>query len=894
MSPPSLLVVKADTLGDLVLFEPALRELRAGLPGTPIAVVVRQPYVELGRLLAPGIDWIGAAIDPFTQGPEACGAELERIRTAARARNPTLVIAATSRRNWLETVLAADVPGARRLAFAAEGDDAFFGTQLRINLGIVPDALFEEVPPPAAEEPDWRRNLRLAGAALGRAPGEIPPSLKPGDQGQAEVLARHGLAPGRFAVCAPAGFANVRLKTWPPDRFAQVIAELRNRHGLPTLLVGSEAERPHLGAIPGAAAVWTGGAGDLPLLAGLVSQAALYVGNDTGAMHLAAALGVPVVGIFGGGTWPRFTPAAARGAAVVHPLPCFGCGWDCAFGNAPCLDLIRAEDVNGAITHALAGGPCGVRPADRISGETRAVIALAADRHRTAQAGHHERQRKLEELTALDREKDRETDALRAELDTRKTELDRKQTEIAALKATCDERERTIFILDGHVRHFQAECGQLKAGREVLEKTVAALPADAKRAAAAISDQLVHIRNLEALRIANEAELTELRRLRDNLAAGLHGLEAAKHYGRLLAEKEAVIRGLSRGIKERDGVIAELAAQSSHSLGDLRRLWLALRLRWRETVARPLADLAFRRLVEEDPRQVGVLRQHEPLPLKWDPVLARRRTPAGGTPRIAVVTPSYGQAGFLERTLRSVLEQAYPKLLYVVQDGGSEDGSVEIIRRHADRLHAWTSEKDAGQADAIRRGFARVEAGLGPDDVMAWLNSDDLLAPGSLAFVAAYFAARPEVDAIYGHRIIIDEDDGEIGRWVMPRHDPATLEWIDYVPQETLFWRKRAWDRVGGLDPTFQFALDWDLLARFQQAGCRLVRVPHFLGAFRVHTAQKTSQAIHTTGAEEMRRIRERFHGPRHDDHATIERFARRTRLRGALTSRLLALGIRW
>ena len=188
------------------------------------------------------------------------------------------------------------------------------------------------------------------------------------------------------------------------------------------------------------------------------------------------------------------------------------------------------------------------------------------------------------------------------------------------------------------------------------------------------------------------------------------------------------------------------------------------------------------------------------------------------SPRIAVVTPSYGQASFLGRTLGSVLDQAYPNLLYVVQDGGSKDGSVEVIRRHADRLHAWASEKDAGQADAIRRGFARVESGLGPDDVMAWLNSDDLLAPGSLAFVAGYFASHPEVDAIYGHRIIIDEADGEIGRWVMPRHDPETLEWIDYVPQETLFWRKRAWDRVGGLDPTFQFALDWDLLARFQQA----------------------------------------------------------------------------
>ena len=95
-------------------------------------------------------------------------------------------------------------------------------------------------------------------------------------------------------------------------------------------------------------------------------------------------------------------------------------------------------------------------------------------------------------------------------------------------------------------------------------------------------------------------------------------------------------------------------------------------------------------------------------------------------------------------------------------------------------------------------------------------------------------ARHPEVDVIYGHRIIIDEADRDVGRWIMPRHDAATLEWIDYVPQETLFWRKKVWDRAGGIDRSFQFALDWDLLLRFQKAGARMVRLPYFLGAFRI------------------------------------------------------------
>ena len=886
MSATSLLVIKADTLGDLVVFTPTIRALRAALPEARIGVVVREAYLDLGALIEPGVEWIGTSLDPFTEGPAVRAEELARLRAAVGGFNPDLAIAATSRRNWLETVLAADARRARRIAFASE-DDAFFATQLRVALGVEAAGLFEEIPTAPADEPDWKRNLRLASAALGRAAEATPPALTPGERGQTEVLAKAGLGKGRYAVCAPAGFANVRLKTWPAERFAAVIADLRHRHGLPTLLVGSAAERGHLEKIPGAAAIWTGGPGELTLLAGLLARAAVYVGNDTGAMHLAAATGVPVVGIFGGGTWPRFVPAARGGAAVVHPLPCFECGWDCAFGSAHCLDRIAVEDVAAAVANALGGGQFETRVVDRMDAGARTLIADVARRHRGAQAGHLARQRKLEELTQLDREKDREILAQHEGI------LD-KEREIAALKTVCDEREKTIFILDGHVRHFQAENGQLKARLEVAEKTLAALPADPARAAAAIADQLVHIRNLEALRIAHEAELAELRRLRSNLTAGLQSLEAAKHYGRLLAEKEAVIRGLSTGLAERDRVIAELAAESSHSLAELRRLWLALQLRWREGVTRPLEEFAFRRLVEEQPMQIGVLRHHDPKPLVWDAALARRAGPGQGGPRIAMVTPSFGQRDFLGRTLGSVIEQAYPNLLYVVQDGGSTDGSVDVIRAHAGRLHAWTSEKDAGQADAIRRGFARVEGDLGPDDAMAWLNSDDLLAPGALAFVGRYFAEHPEVDVIYGHRIIIDENDGEVGRWVMPRHDPETLEWIDYVPQETMFWRKRAWDLAGGIDPTFQFALDWDLLARFQQAGCRMVRVPWFLGAFRVHSAQKTSQAIHTTGAEEMRRIRERFHGPRHGDHATIERFARRTRLRGTLTARLLTLGIRW
>ena len=236
-------------------------------------------------------------------------------------------------------------------------------------------------------------------------------------------------------------------------------------------------------------------------------------------------------------------------------------------------------------------------------------------------------------------------------------------------------------------------------------------------------------------------------------------------------------------------------------------------------------------------------------------------TPATRRPRFAIVTPSYQQARFLDETMRSVLDQPGIDCQYVVQDGGSTDDSAHLIRRHAPRLHASESIRDAGQADAIARGFAKTSGG--PDDLMAWINSDDYYQPGALAYVADYFARHPEVDVLYGHRIVVDEASREIARWFLPPHDAAVLRLNDFVPQETMFWRRRLWDRVGGLDTSFHFAIDWDLLLRFQAAGARIVRVPYFLACFRVHPTQKTSFAMHDTGQREITLLRERSQGRR-------------------------------
>lgn len=232
--------------------------------------------------------------------------------------------------------------------------------------------------------------------------------------------------------------------------------------------------------------------------------------------------------------------------------------------------------------------------------------------------------------------------------------------------------------------------------------------------------------------------------------------------------------------------------------------------------------------------RLGILRQHPPR--VWAPPADYGNVaPPEDPPSISIVTPVLNQKRWIAQAIDSVVSQGYPRLEYIVRDGGSTDGTAAVVAERAPKLTSWTSARDRGQADAINRGLAETSG-----EIMAWLNGDDELMPGTLATVARYFRDHPRVDLVYGHRIVIDENGRQVGRWVLPPHDRETLRWADFIPQETMFWRRRVWEKVGPLDESFEFALDWDFLLRVEAAGFRMRRLPRFLGCFRVHDAQKT------------------------------------------------------
>lgn len=202
---------------------------------------------------------------------------------------------------------------------------------------------------------------------------------------------------------------------------------------------------------------------------------------------------------------------------------------------------------------------------------------------------------------------------------------------------------------------------------------------------------------------------------------------------------------------------------------------------------------------------------------------------------ISIVTPSYNQARYIEQTIKSVLSQDYPRIEYLIVDGGSTDGSQNIIKKYEDKLGWWVSEKDRGQTDAINKGFARARG-----DILAWINSDDTYEPGAVTAAVAYLRDHPEVGMVYGDCNFINESGKVIGRFNSAQTNYRLLRrGYAHIPQQTMFFRADLWKQVGPLDPSFYFAMDYDLWTRIA-ARTEIKYVPQTWANFRLHSSGKT------------------------------------------------------
>jgi ADP-heptose:LPS heptosyltransferase len=358
-SPQKILLPRFDTIGDIILLEGFLEALLNKYPEAEIALVVQDVYAQLKSLFPERIKWITTKVNPYKE-PDID--DLNSLLNQLSQEYWDVILTTTFNRTYIDESIALKFKHVRNIAIGRETQITRWLKNLWSDLGMSEEALnceFVPVDEFSRETEKYHQfwEILTGENSLPESSLRVPNNLAKHAE---EILSSVGLKDKEFCVSNPAGIATVRIKTWPEDRFAEVITWLERDHNLRTLLTGHVTEKENIekvasfakikGATP---LIWLGKDGELPLLAAMTQRAKLYFGNDTGPMHIASAFGVPTVGIFGGGHWPRFVPVGSHSIGLAGELPCFNCEWDCIFDDAPCVKLVGLDDVQKAISLVL-------------------------------------------------------------------------------------------------------------------------------------------------------------------------------------------------------------------------------------------------------------------------------------------------------------------------------------------------------------------------------------------------------------------------------------------------------------------------------------------------------------------------------------------------------------
>lgn len=227
-------------------------------------------------------------------------------------------------------------------------------------------------------------------------------------------------------------------------------------------------------------------------------------------------------------------------------------------------------------------------------------------------------------------------------------------------------------------------------------------------------------------------------------------------------------------------------------------------------------------------------------------------------PKISVITPSYNQGQFIEETIVSVLSQDYPNLEYIIMDGGSNDQTVEVIKKFEKQISYWQSKKDKGQAAAINEGFSKASG-----DILCWLNSDDIYLPGVLNKVSQLISNPENVEIIFGNCLHFNDANNKLrGSDVVSSHSRFELSLCDYIIQPSSFFTKAAWQKTGVLNESLIYTFDWDWFIRAKKAGATFTPVHAYFSKYRIHDSHKSGSGGDKRNAE-LKQIATLYNDPR-------------------------------
>ena len=792
-----ILASNPDTLGDLVLRQPMYRAALDA--GHELLLVVRASVEPLVRHVAPGARTVVLPAEVYADDVDRHWDRFESTFQAARDFNPDVLLVAPYRWTQFEERLARVLAdNVRRVGMSGH----LYAGDPHAGPAHVSAMRFDVVADVREDQPEVEKNAALCRALLGGPPGCTDPRLTADEPalGRArQTLSRLGLDPGGYWVACVGGTAHVAIKTWPPELWGAVLADWVKRHGRRFLFVGLPEERPAADAVrqamadalgPDAAArhavPWLEPGGTIDDLLALTELSAGYVGHDTGPMHVAAAMRKPVVAVFGGGTWPRFTPAVEPSVAVTVGVPCVGCGWACSFSTSHCIKRVPPEAVARAVADLEEA---------RVIGRERRVL----------DPGPQLQALMIREAAEYVRQQVREKASLGKEL--------------AETRSAAD------------VRQAAGTRAALEAARE-----------EARRAAAAAHEQAA---DANRLRQELEQRAAESASLAATLEARTHELGLLREgvRGILREAEKAGGNGAVEGAPRRaPGARADADAKPASGGDEVVRLRSAV-----ERLDARIRDLEPRvRRVRRTPRQVLL-----------DLVIGTRyypRRPGLPYPRVTIVTPSLNAADSIRGTVESVLAQDYTHLEYVVVDGGSTDGTLDLLAEYEGRIDRVIRAQTSGPMDAVAKGFDAAQG-----DVLSFLLPGDVLEPGGVLRAAEFFARRPGARAAYAEDAILFPGGWKFTAPPQPRADVYHLLRTARAGRRFpngVFFRRTAYRALGPLKNELGRAADWELWVRLaRRFGLR--RMPghvRSVSAERVTKADPAYAAQLQTASEEFER----------------------------------------